>query len=35
MNWLNENMVIAGLIGIALGITAKYVVRAMKDKKDK
>ena len=32
MEWLNDNLIVAGVIGIALGIVAKYVVRALKKK---
>lgn len=33
--WLNDNLIIAGVIGIALGVVAKYVVRGIKAQKDK
>jgi len=33
--WLNDNLIIAGIIGIALGIVAKYVVRGIKANKEK
>ncbi len=32
--WLNDNLIVAGIIGIALGIIAKYIVRGLKAKKD-
>jgi len=32
MDWLNDNLLIAGIIGIIFGIIAKYVVRALKNK---
>lgn len=30
MEWLNDNLIIAGIIGVAAGIVAKYVVRGLK-----
>ena len=34
MEWLKDNLVIAALLGVVLGIIAKYVVRSMKAKDD-
>jgi hypothetical protein len=30
MDWLNDNLLVAALIGVACGIIAKYVVRGLK-----
>ena len=34
MDWLKDNLVVAALLGVVLGIIAKYVVRNMKAKDD-
>lgn len=31
MNWLNDNLIIAGVIGIVAGIIAKYIYRGYKN----
>lgn len=34
MEWLNDNLIVAGIVGIAAGVVAKYIYRANKAKKD-